>query len=1033
MRAAAIALLSVWAAASFELALVLVLHRAELTSTWEAKFGAMYLAPTALLLTAPFGLVGALLFQGFVGASRAERWIATAVAAVAAGSVAALVTTGRHFDESLVRAAFSAVVALAAGGLAWALHPWLGARLRGSPRAFAAAALGLAVGLELLNRFVLVRLYPAFHTGLGAASLALAAMAALAFLARQPAQRSRVHAAAAVAAVALLASAGLARPAADGLARFDNFRLLVSDHAPILAHAVRVAALISPPAPLDTADLCDGSSGCGAAPGASAGPSFAGRDILLVTIDALRADHLGAYGYGRATTPHIDALARDAVVFDHAYCPTPHTSYSITSMMTGKYMRPLLLQGVGQDSDTLASILRIYGYKTAAFYPPAVFFIDQARFEPFEHSHYGFEYRKVEFMEGEGRVEQVDDYLRRRRSDQRVFVWVHLFGPHEPYEAHPEHPFGDRDVDRYDSEIAAADDTVGELVEHFRKARPASLVIVTADHGEEFGEHGGRYHGTTVYEEQVRVPLIVSAPGLLPARRVATVVQTIDVLPTVLAGLSIPASPRIRGRSLGGLLAGGKDGGPGFAFVETEEQALLAEGTDRLVCERKLGACRLFDISKDPDEHEDIAPSSRERFDKLRAELSAFGASHGRFEREGLRAETGRGWPAPILRGIAGDGDAAADLATLLDDSDREIRRKAAELLFQLRRPESVEALTLSLGRDEDAIVRRFSALALTRMGRTAPLAFELLSDPDPTWRRRAALALGDAGDAHAGPVLVDWWQHGGKDDHDQALSILDAFARVRSKDAVWPLVHSLDDVRLRPRIAEVLATIGDSSARGPLVAALGRERFQTARVAIADALVALGAKDELARPLVRFLGVPDPLPGGLGYAERAGVLEQIGGPDKKTRPLLATQSDVGVRVSVLVPKGVADSEGVRVLVRGRADDGGGQVRVGRSQEPILFDSKGNPTKQREAPRIHDRDYVALTIPKTATPVEVYATLPPALGARPGRPFQFVLFAERSVHVESVAVVPLAPELPPPAPEPWTPSDGDEDEKQADR
>ena len=74
-------------------------------------------------------------------------------------------------------------------------------------------------------------------------------------------------------------------------------------------------------------------------------------------------------------------------------------------MMTGKYMRPLLLQGVGQDSDTLATFLRTYGYKTAAFYPPAVFFIDQARFEPFERSHFGFEYRKVEFLEGEGRVQ----------------------------------------------------------------------------------------------------------------------------------------------------------------------------------------------------------------------------------------------------------------------------------------------------------------------------------------------------------------------------------------------------------------------------------------------------------------------------------------------------------------------------------------------------------------------------------------------------------------------------------------------------
>jgi arylsulfatase A-like enzyme len=825
-----------------------------------------------------------------------------------------------------------------------------------------------------------------------------------------------------------VASAALARPGAAALAGFDNFRLLVSDHAPILSDAVRVAALLSPPAPLEAEDSCETDpASCGNRSPDPAGPSFAGRDIVLVSIDALRADHVGAYGYSRATTPRIDALARDAVVFDHAYCPTPHTSYSVTSMMTGKYMRPLLLQEAGQDSETLATYLRTYGYKTAAFYPPAVFFIDKARFEPFERSHFGFEYRKVEFLEGEGRVRQIDAYLGRLRADQRAFLWVHLFGPHEPYEAHADHPFGARDVDRYDSEIAAADATVGDIVEHVRRSRPNAVVIVTADHGEEFGEHGGRYHGTTVYEEQVRVPLVVSAPGLLPAHRVESVAQTIDLLPTILSALSIPPSPRIRGRGFGAaLLTATPD--PGFAFAETEESTLLAEGPARLVCARKLGACRLFDVAKDPAEREDIAASSRERFDKMRADLSSLGASHGRFEREGLRVETGRGWPPPILRGIAGDADAALDLAGLLDDSDREIRRKAAELLYRLRRPETLSALTLALGRDEDPVVRRFSALALTRLGEAAPLATELLSDPDVAWRRRAALALGEAGDPHAGPILVEWWQHGGKDDHDRALEILGALGRIRDKDSVWILVHSLGDVRLRPRIAETLATIGDTSARGPLVAAFAGERFQTARIAIADALVALGAKEELARPLIRFLGVPDPLPGGLGYAMRAGILAQVGGPDTKTLARLAAQSDVGVRVQLVVPHAAVDATGLRVLVRARADEPGGQVRIGRSQRPLQLDNKGIPTKQREAPTIHDRDYVALTVPASKSPVEVSAALPATVGTRPGRSVEFVLYAEHGVHVEAVAVVPLVPELPPPPPEPWKPSEGDDTE-----
>ncbi len=126
------------------------------------------------------------------------------------------------------------------------------------------------------------------------------------------------------------------------------------------------------------------------------------RDFLLISIDALRADHLGSYGYARPTTPHLDALSNDAVVFEHAYAPSPHTSYSVTSLMTGKYMRPLLLQGIAQDSDTWAGLLRTYGYRTAAFYPPAVFFIDPDRFQTFRDSFLGFEYRWVEFAEARG-------------------------------------------------------------------------------------------------------------------------------------------------------------------------------------------------------------------------------------------------------------------------------------------------------------------------------------------------------------------------------------------------------------------------------------------------------------------------------------------------------------------------------------------------------------------------------------------------------------------------------------------------------
>src|SRR5690606_11873114 len=219
--------------------------------------------------------------------------------------------------------------------------------------------------------------------------------------------------------------------------------------------------------------------------------------LLLITVDALRADHVGTYGYSRAMTPHIDELANTGATFLYAYAPTPHTSYSITSLMTGKYMRPLLLQGAGEDSDTWARLLRTYDYRTAAFYPPAVFFIDSARFEPFKRSGLDFEYRKVEFSEGEQRLLQVREYLDQHESyNGRLFLWVHFFGPHEPYQKQPGFDFGERDIDRYDSEIAYVDASIGKLVSMVRERRGETAVVLTSDHGEEFGEHGGRYHGT---------------------------------------------------------------------------------------------------------------------------------------------------------------------------------------------------------------------------------------------------------------------------------------------------------------------------------------------------------------------------------------------------------------------------------------------------------------------------------------------------------------------------------------------------------
>nr|PZN21754.1 MAG: hypothetical protein DIU78_16875 [Pseudomonadota bacterium] len=725
---------------------------------------------------------------------------------------------------------------------------------------------------------------------------------------------------------------------------------------------------------------------------------------------------MGASGHPRPTTPTTDTLAREGVVFESASPATPHTSYAITSLLTGKYMRPLLLQGAGADSDTWASLLRTYGYRTAAFFPPAVFFIDTERFAPMQDGQLGFEYVKVEFAEGEKRIRQVQHYLD-GASTTPLFVWVHLFGPHEPYVAHPEYPFGSRDIDRYDSEIAATDATLGTIVERFRKARPNGVVIVTADHGEEFGEHGGRYHGTTVYEEQVRVPLIFSAPGTVPPRRVTEVVQSIDVLPTVLAALAIPRPPRVRGRDLSALIAGGAPSGPGLAHAETDEQVLLARGTLRLICARRAGACRLYDLARDPGQTRDAAPERPGELAKLRAELRELSASHGQYESRGLRAE-GRGWPGALVRAIAGDGDAAPEVAALLDDVDLEIRRKAAEVLFDLRHPETASALELALARDEDPRVRQLAALALARLGREAPLAGELLENADETLRRLAALAFAEAGDARGEGTLIEWWRSDPVD-FSRRRELLGAFAKLRSRAAISALLERLDDVRLRPHIARALAEIGDPAARPVLAAALSGERSHEARAALLEASIALGGGPELVAPLVRLLGVPDPLPNALEAAVRAGILAQVGGPSERAFERLAAHSGAAARLRVTVPKG-GNGAGVRALVRARCEPASGSGEVLMTRAPPTQGARGELTvPQRDTHESVLEHAVRLEIPCTGEAREVHARAPASLGVRAGAPAELVVVATPSVIIEALALVPLADEIPPPPPEPF--------------
>ena len=359
-----------WLLVALELGVALAFGARELAGSWEVQHGLTYLAPTALIAGSLIAVLGALLT--WLVEHSEQPPVRGLLAALVLGAASALgwgVGGGRHLASMGQRGGFALLVGALAAVAAWAFVPALARSLRERPARCFSAVVGAVVLAEVINHRVLPRLYPAFHLGLGLFALLLSPLAAEALARWIPGSRplgSSRRASWATGLVALLAAL-LVLPSAARLARFDNFRFVVSERAPIAGRVVELVTWVTPVAPEDRVS-CDAlppeeraaHAACQTenAVGSARSLDLRDRDFLLISVDALRADHLGCYGYGRPTTPYIDALARESVLFEHAYAPTPHTSYSVTSLMTGKYMRPLLLQGVAQDSDTWASLLQ---------------------------------------------------------------------------------------------------------------------------------------------------------------------------------------------------------------------------------------------------------------------------------------------------------------------------------------------------------------------------------------------------------------------------------------------------------------------------------------------------------------------------------------------------------------------------------------------------------------------------------------------------------------------------------------------------
>ena len=761
--------------------------------------------------------------------------------ALFAGAKAARVPGHQAISVALV------LLALGLVALAGSLWQRLLAYLDGTPGrgpVVATVGLGLTVAAvaEQANRVVLPRLYPWFHVSLGLLSVVACVLAARVVLRGRAWRRKGTVALA----VSMLALTGVGAREISVMGEGQNLRFFAYEKTQVTSLALRLLPTRHARRP--------GSVRPGAVPLAAAsplpeGPHRPGADVVLITVDATRADHVGAYGYARPTTPNIDALAKRGVRFERAYAQAPHTSFSIASLMTGKYYPTLARLGPQGQHETLPLTLRRYGWKTAAFFPPAVFFIDAQKMKTFEANNFDFEYVKYEYLDAEQRVEQIDDFFR-KENPRKAFLWLHLFEPHEPYQAHKGYEFGSRDIDRYDSEIAYCDAVVGRVIAYLQKERPHAIIVVAADHGEEFDDHGGRYHGTTLYDEQVRVPLVIYVPGV-PPHVVAGPVQLIDIAPTVLGLLDLLAPARMRGTDLGPWLAvpPAPDDRLPPVFAEVEDKRMVVKGQEKLICDLSKDYCAYHDLGADPREERDLAEVRPERVAALHQLLDTWLDEQARFESKRLAGADSPAVPQAIARGRMGDPDAAPELAAMLQSqAPVELRREAARLLVEAlpARPDTRPMVVAAMGAVGDDEVRDWAAVAAMRLGEAGGRSrlLAVVTRPGSEARRalrlHAALALAQAGDGTAVGVLGEALDACSA---SEALckSIVVTLGKLRDARAVPALIAHLPDVLTRVEVVQALGEIGDASGEPALVERLKTDEYVPVRVAAARALARLG------------------------------------------------------------------------------------------------------------------------------------------------------------------------------------------------
>jgi arylsulfatase A-like enzyme/Tfp pilus assembly protein PilF len=383
-----------------------------------------------------------------------------------------------------------------------------------------------------------------------------------------------------------------------------------------------------------------------------------GCNVLLITIDTLRADRVGAFGGRPGLTPNLDRLAHEGLRLTRAYAAAPLTLPSHASILTAVSppvhgVRTNGLFRLGPTLPTLATVLKSAGYRTGAFVGA---FVLDARFGLTR----GFDVYDDRYGEkhpgdaAEGAERRAEDVIKPGTAwilagrGSSWFAWLHLYDPHEPYRA-PE-PYASR-YEPYDAEVAYTDAMVGRLLANLKPAGQLdrTLVMVAADHGESLGEHGERTHGVFTYDVTMRVPWIIWAGARIAPRAYDGLARLIDVAPTALDLVGVAPPPSFEGRSALPAL-NGREAPPSTAYIEAMDANLtrnwapltgVVAGHDKLI---ELPIPELYDLAADPHETTNLFARQGERVRRLgallRNQTAAFASVGSAVEPTTLSAES---------------------------------------------------------------------------------------------------------------------------------------------------------------------------------------------------------------------------------------------------------------------------------------------------------------------------------------------------------------------------------------------------------